>query len=63
MDIRKKPGRPGRDEAPAPSQKRTLMVPVEMDVAYAAWAKERGETAHALMKEALAEHLKRNGRA
>ena len=53
MPIRSRPGRPGKEDQPAPQRKRTLYVPVEADEEFERLAVEQGISAHALMRQAL----------
>ena len=53
MQIRTKPGRPARDEPPAPSRKRSVLVPSEHDADLVAKAAARGITVHAALREAI----------
>jgi hypothetical protein len=53
MPIRKSPGRPGRGELPAPQRKRTVYLPLEVDVEMMQLAKPRGLSAQAAIREAV----------
>ena len=53
-------GRPKRHEAPAPSRKRTLLVPLEMDEELVKVAEAKGLSVHAALREAVALWLETN---
>lgn len=57
MPTRPRPGRPGRGETPAPQRKRTVYVPVEVDLEYEQLAAEEGTATHAVMRRALIEWM------
>lgn len=56
---RKRPGRPRRGEDPAPSRKRTVAIPVEVDDQVQAQAQARGLSYQAVIREALAQWVER----
>jgi len=55
--ARKAPGRPGRDEPPAPSRRRGIRIPLEVDQALERLAVDRQVSVHSLIRTALEEWL------
>lgn len=63
IDYRKSPGRPGRDEPPAPVVRVQLDLPKAMLERAMAIAKARGLKRQAAVREALAEWIERHEKA
>jgi len=53
MPIRKSPGRPGRNDPPAPSRRRGIRIPAEVDEQLVKAAADRGISVHAAVREAV----------
>lgn len=60
VEFRKERGRPGRDEDPAPSVRKSLFVPILINQAIERIAQVKGISHHAAMREALAEYVERH---
>ena len=53
MPIRKSPGRPGKDEPSAPSRRRGIRIPLEIDKLLEQVAAAKGLSVHAAIREAI----------
>jgi metal-responsive CopG/Arc/MetJ family transcriptional regulator len=61
IDYRREPGRPGKDEAPAPSKRVGVFIPLQILAQLERIALERRITRHAAIREALAEYVEHHG--
>ena len=57
IDFRRDPGRPGKDEDPAPSKRVGVFIPVLILEGLEQVAKQRGISRHQALREAIAEYV------
>jgi len=60
IEYRREPGRPGKDESPAPSKRVGVFIPLQILAQLEHIALGRQITRHAAIREALAEYVERH---